>query len=126
MILSKLLILTKREMRTIMRKTFIALGIFLTVNTVLTHIPSTVQAQQKSRPTQNGERSPLKKPKQNTLTQILLTTCMKVVKLEGNSTIEKFKLWLRDGEKEFGVFVRIEYTTQTEAVVNIDLQETSR
>lgn len=45
---------------------------------------------------------------------------------KGDSTIEKFKLWLREGDKEFGVFVRIEYTTETEKVVNIEFEETSR
>jgi hypothetical protein len=43
-----------------------------------------------------------------------------------DSTIEKFKLWLKDGDNEFGVFVRIEYTTATEKVVSIELEETSR
>lgn len=45
---------------------------------------------------------------------------------KGDSTIEKFKLWLKEGDKEFGVFVRIEYTTATEIVVNIEFEETSR
>lgn len=45
---------------------------------------------------------------------------------KGDSTIEKFKLWLKDGDKEFGVYVRIEYTTETEKVVTIEFEETSR
>ena len=46
--------------------------------------------------------------------------------VKGNSTIEKFKLWLKDSNKEFGVFVRIKYMTETEEMVSIDFQETSR
>ena len=43
-----------------------------------------------------------------------------------NSTTEKFKLWIKDHNNEFGVFVRITYITKTEEIVNIDFQETSR
>ena len=68
----------------------------------------------------------MKKPKQNIPNANIIDYLHEGSETKGNSTIEKFKLWLKDGEKEFGVFVRIEYTTQTEAVVKIDLQETSR
>ena len=30
-----------------------------------------------------------------------------------NSTIEKFRLWLKESDKEFGVSVKIEYMTET-------------
>ena len=46
--------------------------------------------------------------------------------VKGDSTIEKFKLWLKEGDKEFGVFIRIEFTTETEKVVDIKFEETSR
>ena len=126
MILSKLLILTKREMRTIMRKTFIALGIFLTVNTVLTHIPSTVQAQQEIPSYAKWGKIAIEETQAKYPHANIIDYLHEGSETKGNSTIEKFKLWLKDGENEFGVFVRIEYTTQTEAVVKIDLQETSR
>ena len=43
-----------------------------------------------------------------------------------DSTIEKFKLWLKDSDKEFGVFVRIKYMKETEEIVYIKFHETSR
>ena len=43
-----------------------------------------------------------------------------------DSTIEKFKLWLKDSDKEFGVFVRIKYMKETEEIVYINFHETSR
>lgn len=46
--------------------------------------------------------------------------------INGESSIENFKLWLREGEREFGVFVRIEFNTDTEKVVGIEFEETSR
>ena len=43
-----------------------------------------------------------------------------------DSTTEKFKLWLKDGNNEFGVFVTITYKTKTEEIVQIEFQETAR
>ncbi|MCA1062654.1 YqzG/YhdC family protein (plasmid) [Cytobacillus spongiae] len=39
---------------------------------------------------------------------------------------EKFKLWLRRGEKEFGVLVDIEFETDTEKIIDIMFRETDR
>jgi hypothetical protein len=43
-----------------------------------------------------------------------------------NSSTEKFKLWLKENSKEFGVYVNIEFDTETERVLNITFKETSR
>lgn len=45
---------------------------------------------------------------------------------KGGNSIEKFKLWLREGKKEFGVMVYIEYTTETEKITSITFEETDR
>ncbi|MFJ7667080.1 DUF3889 domain-containing protein [Lysinibacillus sp. NPDC097195] len=42
------------------------------------------------------------------------------------ATIEKFKLWLKEGDKEFGVYIRIKYNTETQQVVDIEMQETAK
>lgn len=41
-------------------------------------------------------------------------------------TVEKFKLWLKKGDKEFGVFVSIVFITNTEKLIVIEFQETDR
>ncbi|PGL70981.1 DUF3889 domain-containing protein [Bacillus sp. AFS055030] len=43
-------------------------------------------------------------------------------------SIEKFKLWLRrkDGSREFGVFVNVEFETRTERYLGISYTETDR
>lgn len=41
------------------------------------------------------------------------------------STIEKFKLWLKENDKEFGVFINIEFNTKTDKVINITFRESS-
>lgn len=43
-----------------------------------------------------------------------------------HSSTEKFKLWLKDNSREFGVFVNIEFNNKTEKVMNITFKETSR
>ncbi|NYE05913.1 hypothetical protein F4694_002688 [Bacillus niacini] len=42
------------------------------------------------------------------------------------TTTEKFKLWLKENQKEFGVYVDIEFTKETEQVVNVTYTETAR
>ncbi|MEH7011310.1 YqzG/YhdC family protein [Neobacillus niacini] len=45
----------------------------------------------------------------------------------GQSTsTERFKFWLKENQKEFGVFVNIEFNNQTGQVVNVTFQETTR
>ncbi|MBH9787837.1 DUF3889 domain-containing protein, partial [Clostridioides difficile] len=45
--------------------------------------------------------------------------------VHGASTIEKFKLWLKQPDKEFGVYVRISYQSATQKVEKIELQEST-
>ncbi|MFK9090875.1 DUF3889 domain-containing protein [Bacillus salipaludis] len=48
-------------------------------------------------------------------------------RLAGKQTsTEKFKLWLKDNSKEFGVFVNIEFNNETGKVSKITFKETSR
>lgn len=39
-------------------------------------------------------------------------------------TTERFKLWLKDDQKEFGVFVTIEFNNETEKVIKVTFKET--
>src|SRR3954449_5084293 len=43
-----------------------------------------------------------------------------------NTAIEKFKLWLKSGDKEFSVFVNIEFDKNTEQIVNMTFKEASQ
>lgn len=42
------------------------------------------------------------------------------------SSVEKFKLWLKGPQKEFGVFVDIEFDNKTEKIISIHYRETTR
>ncbi len=39
------------------------------------------------------------------------------------STVEKFRLWLKDGNREFGVLVNVTYAAETDKLINIEFQE---
>jgi len=48
-------------------------------------------------------------------------------KVTGDKTsTEKFKLWLRERNREFGVFVDITFDNETEEIINVEFQETDR
>lgn len=42
------------------------------------------------------------------------------------TSTERFKYWLKEGQKEFGVYVSIEFNNQTQQVTKITYQETTR
>ncbi|HJV31279.1 MAG TPA: YqzG/YhdC family protein [Bacillales bacterium] len=42
------------------------------------------------------------------------------------TSTEKFKLWLKDNQKEFGVFVDIEFDNKSENIIKINLKQTSK
>lgn len=42
------------------------------------------------------------------------------------TSTEKFKLWLRENKKEFGVFIDIEFDNVTQKVIRINFKETPK
>lgn len=109
-----------------MRKTFLALGIFITVHLGPTYSPIIAHAQQEIPAYAKWGQLAVKETHKKYPDAKIIDYLHEGSETKGDSTIENFKLWLKDGDKEFGVFVRIEYTTETEEVVNIEFQETSR
>ncbi|WP_010531465.1 YqzG/YhdC family protein [Lentibacillus jeotgali] len=45
---------------------------------------------------------------------------------KNETSVEKFKLWLQEDDREFGVFIDIEFNAKTENVVDITFRETSQ
>ncbi|MGG0657833.1 DUF3889 domain-containing protein [Rummeliibacillus pycnus] len=41
-------------------------------------------------------------------------------------SIEKFKLWLKDNNKEFGVYVDVKLDNKTEQIIDIKFKETTK
>ena len=109
-----------------MRKIIIALGVFTTVNSAPTHIPTIAHAQPEIPAYAKWGKLAIKETQSKYPNANIVDYLHEGSESKEDSTIEKFKLWLKDGDNEFGVFVRIEYTTATEKVVTIELEETSR
>ena len=42
---------------------------------------------------------------------------------KGSNSVEKFKLWLKGPDKEFGVFVDVEYNEASEQLIKISYKE---
>ncbi|NRD76630.1 YqzG/YhdC family protein [Bacillus sp. BRMEA1] len=42
-----------------------------------------------------------------------------------NTSVEKFKLWLKEKNKEFGVFVNIIFDNKTEQIIDVKFRETT-
>lgn len=116
----------KKEMSSNMRKTFIALGLFMTANSTLTHIPSITHAEGEIPAYAKWGQLAVLETKSKYPDADIIDYLHEGRETKEDSTIEKFKLWLKEGNKEFGVFVRIEFKTDTEEVVNIEFQETDR
>ena len=109
-----------------MLKTFIAVGIFITGNTALIYLPTVVPALQETPAYAKWGQLAIKEVQSKYPSANIIDYLHEGSESKHDSTIEKFKLWLKDGDHEFGVFVRIEYSTITEKVVNIELQETAQ
>jgi hypothetical protein len=123
---------TELEMRSIMRKTFILIGtalialIFVTFNSAPTQFSTFAHAQPETPSYAKWGMLAMKETQSKYPNSNIIDYLHEGSESKGDATIEKFKLWLKEGDKEFGVFVRIEYTTETEKVVNIEFEETSR
>lgn len=109
-----------------MRKVIIALGVFTIVNSAPTPIQTVTHSQPEIPAYAKWGQLAIKETQSKYPNANIVDYLHEGSESIKGSTIEKFKLWLKEGDKEFGVFVRIEYITSTEKVVTIELEETSR
>ncbi len=109
-----------------MRKLFITLGMFMMVNAAPLHMPTIAHAQLQTPSYAKWGRLAIIETHAKYPRAKIIDYLHEGSETSAQSTIEKFKLWLKDGNKEFGVYVRIKYTTATEKVENIEFQETAR
>ena len=113
-------------MSPIMRKTFLALGIIIAVNLAPTDSQTITHAQLEIPAYAKWGKLAIKETHTKYPDAKIIDYLYEGNEFKEATTIEKFKFWLKDGDNEFGVFVRIEYTTETEEVVTIEFRETSR
>ena len=109
-----------------MRNFFIALIFFVTVNSEPTYIPTFSNVLPEIPAYAKWGTLAIKETQSKYPKATIIDYLHEGSESKGDSTIEKFKLWLKVDDNEFGVFVRIEYTTETEEVIAIEFEETSK
>lgn len=113
----------EKEMRLIMQKIVIALGLFASTHSASTHLPTIAPTQQEIPSYAKWGQLAIKETRSKYPNARIIDYLHEGSESKENSTIEKFRLWVKDSDKEFGVSVKIEYTTETDELVNIQIQE---
>lgn len=110
-----------------MRKIFIGFSICIAVNLTIPHCAVLItQAQQETPTYAKWGKLAIKETKSNYPHANIIDYLYVSTEHNAHSTLVKFKLWLRENDKEFGVMIGIEYTNETEQVIKIELKETDR
>ncbi|MGE8079993.1 DUF3889 domain-containing protein [Peribacillus loiseleuriae] len=111
-----------------MRKVLISLLVTLLLcsNSVIPlKLLNIVSAQQKSIPSYAKWGVFVTKKTQEKYPNAQIIDYLHIGRISGpQSSIERFKLRLRDNRREFGVFINIEYNNETERVIKISYKET--
>ena len=113
-------------MVSIFRKIAIALGLLLAVYAISPPIPIVTYAQPEEPAYAKWGRLAVKEVEAKYPEARIIDYLHEGSRTKENSTIERFKLWLKEGNREFGVFVTIEFTTATKEVIQVELEETSK
>ncbi len=108
-----------------MRKFYVTIGILLVFLATSLPIPISAYAQQEAPSYAQWGKVAIKEVQTKYPQAKILDYLHEGSEIFEDSTIEKFKLWLKQSDKEFGVYVKIKYITETNKVVNVELQETS-
>lgn len=106
-----------------LQKVIIAFGVFISYNSAPLHIPSIPFTLQEIPAYAKWGQLAMQETQSKYPNASIIDYLHEGKESKENSTIEKFKLWLKDNGKEFGVSVKIEYITETDELVNIQIQE---
>jgi hypothetical protein len=101
-------------------------GLFLFGEYPLLETNDVILAQQQAPPYAKWGQIAMKKTKEK-YPQADIIDYLHIGKEKGTKySTEKFKLWLKTGSKEFGVFVDITFDNETERIKDIKYRETTR
>ncbi|MFJ7824869.1 DUF3889 domain-containing protein [Psychrobacillus sp. NPDC096623] len=106
-----------------MKKIVIALGIITPTLSFATHIPIVAPAQQEIPAYAKWGQLAIKETQSKYPNARVIDYLHEGSESRENNTIEKFRLWLKDDMKEFGVSVKIEFNTETHEVIHIQIEE---
>lgn len=107
-----------------MKKVLQVLGICLALQSVAISLQPVVHAQQETPAYAKWGKLAIKETKAKYPNAKIIDYLHVGSETKEDHTMENFKFWLKEGEKEFGVYVKIQFVTQTEKIVKIDMKET--
>ena len=109
-----------------MRKILLIICIFIATALVVTYIPMLMSAEQDTQSYEKWGRLAVEHTKEKYPNATFIDYLYVGKETEQKETIETFKLWLREGSREFGVYVYIKFETATEEIIEIETREASR
>lgn len=114
---------TIKEVCAIIRKLCMALGIALASSSAFAFIPMEAAAQSEIPSYAKWSRLAIKEtqmkyPHANVVDYLHIGS-----ESEKGATVEKFRLWLKDGSREFGVLVNVRYAPESDKLISIKFQE---
>jgi hypothetical protein len=112
-------------MKTIIKSFFVVISL-LVVGTASFHSISEHNVQAQTPPYAKWGRLAMQKAKERYPNAAILDYLHVGREAGTTSSKEKFKLWIRDKNKEFGLFIDIEFDNKTEKVINITYKEVPR
>ncbi|WP_449354815.1 YqzG/YhdC family protein [Virgibacillus natechei] len=110
-----------------MRKLFLALSMTLLLTSISTapiHNQYTVSAQDETPPYAKWGRLAMKETKSEYPDADIIDYLHVGSHTSDDETTQKFKLWLKEEAKEYGVFIDITFHNETEELVQITFEET--
>ena len=109
-----------------MRKLIVALSVFTTFLSIPSHAPTIVHAQKETPAYAKWGALAMKETQNRYPHAQIIDYLHRGRETQEDVIIEKFKFWLKQGDKEFGVYVSITFVAATEKIVTIEFQETDR
>lgn len=112
-----------------MRKIFLVLSITLLLTSISAtpiHIQNTASAEDETPPYAKWGRLAMKETKSEYPDADIVDYLHVGSQTSDNETTQKFKLWLKEETKEYGVFIDIKFNNETEEVLQITFEETTQ
>ncbi|MEK4424679.1 DUF3889 domain-containing protein [Solibacillus sp. FSL K6-1523] len=109
-----------------MRKLIVALSVFSAVLSIPPHASTIVHAQKETPAYAKWGALAMREAQNQYPHAQIIDYLHRGRETREDVIIEKFKFWLKQGDKEFGVYVNIIFVATTEKIVTIEFQETDR
>lgn len=108
-----------------MRKLILTIGAILATGSALTYIPTIMTAEQQAPSYAKWGKVAMEHVKSTYPKAAIIDYLHVGREVKSEKTTEIFKLWLREGDREFGVFLHITFLTKSEEILEIKEKKTN-